>query len=144
MTDIAPKLKPEVKAAWVAALRSGEYEQGTGRLASFSRGPEKKERFCCLGVLCEVAIKSADDSPIRRVKEKLFGSQGTTVYFYDGETSHLPLRVTTWAWGGGLRSKVSYGDPAVMYEGDVMSLSILNDKYHLNFDEIADIIEEQL
>jgi hypothetical protein len=78
------------------------------------------------------------------VKEKLFGSQGTTVYFYDGETSHLPPRVTAWAWDAGLRSKVSYGDPAVMYNGILTSLSILNDQSHLNFDEIADIIEEQL
>lgn len=33
---------------WCAALRSGEYKQGTGKLRS------KDDAFCCLGVLCDV------------------------------------------------------------------------------------------
>ncbi len=33
---------------WIAALESGEYEQGAGQLA-------QDGYFCCLGVLCEVA-----------------------------------------------------------------------------------------
>jgi hypothetical protein len=37
----------EVRDRWVAALRSGEYEQGTGEF-------EHKGRYCCLGVLCDV------------------------------------------------------------------------------------------
>lgn len=36
------------KAEWVAALRSGEYAQGTGLLRDFDN------RFCCLGVLCDL------------------------------------------------------------------------------------------
>lgn len=42
-------MDPEIKAKWIAALRSGEYKQGTGRLYDDLTG-----RFCCLGVLCEV------------------------------------------------------------------------------------------
>jgi hypothetical protein len=38
-----------IKKKWVAALRSGKYKQGTGRLYQ-----EKKNAFCCLGVLCRV------------------------------------------------------------------------------------------
>lgn len=38
---------------WVEALRSGEYEQGHGRLRSEIGG---KSTHCCLGVACEVAI----------------------------------------------------------------------------------------
>jgi hypothetical protein len=38
----------EQKAAWVAALRSGEYQQGAGRLRSANG------EFCALGVLCHV------------------------------------------------------------------------------------------
>lgn len=38
----------ELKDKWVSALRSDEYKQGRGRL--FSNG-----KYCCLGVLCEVA-----------------------------------------------------------------------------------------
>jgi hypothetical protein len=34
------KMDPEVKAVWIAALRSGKYQQGRG--------------FCCHGVLCDL------------------------------------------------------------------------------------------
>lgn len=37
----------EIKAKWVAALRSGEFKQGKHYL-------HKGETFCCLGVLCEI------------------------------------------------------------------------------------------
>jgi hypothetical protein len=37
-----------LKAKWVAALRSGEYQQGKGKF-------EHDGKFCCLGVLCKVA-----------------------------------------------------------------------------------------
>lgn len=39
----------DLKARWVAALRSGEYKQGRGQLQ------DTKNRYCCLGVLCRVA-----------------------------------------------------------------------------------------
>lgn len=42
------KLKPEIKKKWTDALRSGEYEQGTGALKTHG------EKYCCLGVLCDV------------------------------------------------------------------------------------------
>lgn len=38
----------ELKAKWVAALRSGEYRQGVGYLNA-------KDGFCCLGVLCDIS-----------------------------------------------------------------------------------------
>jgi hypothetical protein len=43
-------LNEELKAKWIAALRSGEYTQIKGVL----RGANG-EGHCCLGVLCEVA-----------------------------------------------------------------------------------------
>jgi hypothetical protein len=136
-------MRPEIKAAWLTALRSGEYEQGIGRLGMRDR--DGQEKFCCLGVLCEVAIRSDQESPIRRVKEMMFGQEGKNTYFYDGDTSHLPPRVTAWAWGNGkFRSALSYGDPVIEYEGQLVSLSELNDQRHLSFNEIADVIEEQL
>ena len=48
-------MTPELKARWVAALRSGEYEQGGGALRR-SR-PQRPDEFCCLGVLCDL-VKS--------------------------------------------------------------------------------------
>ena len=37
----------ELKDQWVAALRSGKYEQGRGLLL-------KDDKFCCIGVLCDI------------------------------------------------------------------------------------------
>lgn len=40
-------MSPELKAKWVAALRSGEYKQGREVLRN-------GDQFCCLGVLCDI------------------------------------------------------------------------------------------
>lgn len=48
-------MKPEVKEKWVAALRSGEYQQGLNVLAH--RDDEGAMSYCCLGVLCDLAVK---------------------------------------------------------------------------------------
>jgi hypothetical protein len=40
----------QLKAAWIEALRSGEYRQGKGKL-------QDEDTFCCLGVLCLAAEK---------------------------------------------------------------------------------------
>ena len=42
------KLDPELKAKWLAALRSDEYKQGKYCL-------NIEGEFCCLGVLCDIA-----------------------------------------------------------------------------------------
>ena len=44
-------MKVDVKRAWVTALRSGAYPQGTGLL---KRGEGATATYCCLGVLAEV------------------------------------------------------------------------------------------
>lgn len=43
-------------AVWVAALRSGEYEQGTTMLHPTMLYPTRlnANRFCCLGVMCDI------------------------------------------------------------------------------------------
>lgn len=47
-------LDAKLKAKWIEALRSGEYEQGK---FSFELGG----RFCCLGVLCRVMGQSTKE-----------------------------------------------------------------------------------
>ena len=42
-------MTPELKSKWLAALRSGKYQQGHETLHPTF------DRFCCLGVLCDVA-----------------------------------------------------------------------------------------
>lgn len=46
----------ELKTKWVKALRSGDYEQGKNSL-------RKNDKYCCLGVLCE--IQGADFGEIK-------------------------------------------------------------------------------
>lgn len=41
-----------IKEKWITALRSGNFKQGRGALRS--QAEDGSERFCCLGVLCEV------------------------------------------------------------------------------------------
>jgi hypothetical protein len=131
------KMNPEVKAQWVAALRSGEYEQGRDALTL-------EGKYCCLGVLCDLAVKSGQDV---RVKMETLANQ----IRYDGETDIAPASVVNWA---GLDS----GNPAVRMTareafpekygsdpgaGDFqLSLAELNDGGK-TFSEIADIIEEE-
>lgn len=49
-------MNPERKAEVVAALRSGKYQQGRNYLAK--RGSDGIVRYCCLGVMCELAVRA--------------------------------------------------------------------------------------
>jgi hypothetical protein len=44
-------MKKEIADLWIAALKSNKYEKGKYVL-------EKNDTFCCLGVLCDVALKN--------------------------------------------------------------------------------------
>lgn len=119
-------MKADVKEKWVAALRSGNYQQGMRKL----RG---SHTFCCLGVLCDIAAREG-------VVEAL-QSESTSIYRYqapDGEWSQtsLPNAVMDWA---GLQSN----DPLVVAEGCGVRLSELNDGGS-PFEKIASLIEEHL
>lgn len=48
MPDLSPA---EARADWIAALRSGNYQQGTGKLCDTT-----DNTYCCLGVLVDRAI----------------------------------------------------------------------------------------
>ena len=54
-------MNADLKARWIAALRSGEFKQAFGEL-------QKNDGYCCLGVLCKVAgrtpTNSADDTTL--------------------------------------------------------------------------------
>jgi hypothetical protein len=54
-------LNAEVKAKWVAALRSGKYRQGVGSLKQ--RDDHRHNKLCCLGVLGELcSLPGTDDN----------------------------------------------------------------------------------
>lgn len=75
-----------VKTKWVDALRSGEYKQGKGQLQT------KSGNFCCLGVLCDLAVQEGVlDAP------ELIDGETFSGYRYEGEAALLPKSVQAWA-----------------------------------------------
>jgi hypothetical protein len=104
-------MKKKIAMRWVAALRSGKYRQGSGRLLL-----EDGSR-CCLGVLCDLVPagrKSLRSSPVAPLLPDSVVSE------VDMNSRHGVLRVS-----------VDTGT----------SLDWLNDSGEYTFDEIADIIQ---
>lgn len=117
----------QIRTRWTAALRSGEYEQGNDQL--YDGG-----KYCCLGVLCDLARE------IGLVSLDYDDERGE--FYYAGEQNYLPEVVREWA---GLLGK----DPAVSvrFTGGLTpragetELSALNDEYSASFTQIADAID---
>ena len=73
---------------WVKALRSGEYKQGKELL-------REGDKFCCLGVACELAVKEGIiNNP--KIIQKPFVSHVSPLYEYEKKTTHLPEKVMKW------------------------------------------------
>lgn len=124
-------MNEEIKAKWIAALRSGKYVQGVERL---HRKSLNNDEFCCLGVLCEIA---ADNDVVDRVgTDYSIGYWNRMTEGYASWAS-LPTSVMLWA---GLRQD----DPVINPFESATTLSNLNDSQRLSFDEIATVIEEAL
>ncbi len=107
-------MNPKIKAKWVKALRSGDYKQGRLRL-------RKKDKFCCLGVLCNL---HAQAHPAIAAKEK---SPET----YLGNIAVLPGLVEKWS------------GVYVTYDLTTKNDGTEGEKKH-NFNQIADYIEKHL
>lgn len=138
MTTTTKRMRPSVKKKWLAALRSGEYKQGSGALRTAD------DRFCCLGVLCDLYAKEKEipwePNP-----------DSTANYMFEGKTELPSDQVKAWA---GLYDE----NPSVTIAGSEESLAELNDGSYprgtdedgdpvtsaANFEEIALLIEEQL
>ena len=121
-------MKQEIKERWVEALRSGKYEQGTGTLTTGSG------RYCCLGVLCDLAVADGAIEPPTLVEA---GDDGDRLA-YRNETEHLPRAVQLWA--GLDQDSPEVHDPDEDYWKELVGL---NDDVGLTFHEIADLIEAQ-
>lgn len=138
-------MDPQVREAWVKALRSGEYPQATKYLHVEGKG------FCCLGVLCDLAVKDgAIPAPVsmRRgdIRVWVYGNHDDAA---EASFTSLPYAVCDWA---GL--SLDNTDPIIaMRETDedgndagtgFHPASDLNDNLHLTFAEIADAIAEDV
>lgn len=120
------KLKPDVKTAWLAALRSGEYEQTTGSLISGGITGCSNPRYCCMGVLCEL-------SAVARIEWNTLGLPPMNVAEWALENPS-----NTWA----IELDEPDRDSAATVDGIPYSfISNLNDRNGLTFPQIADMIE---
>lgn len=115
-------MNQQIKEKWLEALRSGKYKQGSFRLRK-SEG----NRFCCLGVLCDLYFEDHDEDWV----EGVYGWEANEI----GEMYVLPRRVMEWA-------DLDDCNPG-MYTSFV-PISELNDIQEYEFEELADLIEEQL
>jgi hypothetical protein len=130
-------MNSKVKEAWVNALRSGKYEQGSERLRSVSG-------YCCLGVLCDIYAQEHNTEWKFRGNEETH-LQPMDYWYYEGESEFLPESVMDWAElktnNPQLRVDVEEdGEDNWNYNDDV---SNLNDSGY-TFTTIADLIEAQL
>src|SRR3954466_4218538 len=91
-TTAIGKLRPEVKEKWVAALRSGEYKQGRSYL--HSQNPDGEDRFCCLGVLCELAVQEGRVA----VNQEGQAAGGVTAFYYGNSISYPDDSLLDWAY----------------------------------------------
>lgn len=120
-------MDPNVKQIWTTALRSGKYQQTEGLLKRKENG---KWGHCCLGVLCDEAVKAGvklNTYECTREDDKTIDMAFDDVY------SVLPIAVQRWA---GLPDP----NPTIGKE----AASHLNDYDRLTFGEIADLIDENL
>lgn len=117
------KLNPNARK-WIKALRSGKYKQAREKLCKVdSKG---NERFCCLGVACDLFIKSGGDL---ESEDSIDGFR-----WYGSDDSSLPGAVQSWL---GLSSDT--GNLIPFSFGN--SLAGKNDN-GASFKQIADIIEK--
>lgn len=124
----------EIGLMWVAALRSGEYEQG--REALLCGGA-----YCCLGVLCDLHLKATGQGRWAVPPDEM-PNAASYVVGDSCETDHPPMPVLRWS---GLST-----DLAVLLDGfdgegpAEVELIALNDARRWTFSQIADAIEANL
>jgi hypothetical protein len=116
-------MKTEIADLWIAALRSGKYQQ-TKDVLNDGIG------MCCLGVLCDLHAQAHPDSP------------GWDNGNYLDEEENLPQAVAEWA-GMALGDDPGTLFLPVMHKGEPYThLAKLNDN-GMTFPEIAAVIEER-
>ncbi len=107
-------MKEVVKDKWVAALRSGNYEQASGVLYD-GKG------YCCLGVLCDVM----------GLKPEQHDTNFSSEYTFGDESGVLPPAVMEKAGIRFANGGYAYARKALSHDNDRGK----------SFNEIADIIE---
>lgn len=107
-------MNQEIKAKWVAALRSGQYKQGKECLRN------EENHFCCLGVLCDIIDNTKwrpNNMPDKPFKYGVVG---------DSDHNYLPTYIAR---------------KAELLRNQEVDLSLMNDRGN-SFERIAKHIED--
>lgn len=110
---------------WVAALRSGQYQQGREFLRS-------NDKFCCWGVACEISGLGKWSVPTQPQSVQAFDA-GNLVPMI----GNPPVKVIDWV-GEEFEQSIVFSR---LQEFDLIAL---NDCEEFTFDQIADVIEAKL
>lgn len=113
-------MKKEIKDKWVRALELGEYEQEQGYL-------RRANKFCCLGVLCDLYSKEEGISTKWEPR-----NERHQIYEFSNAACILPQDVQDWA---GMNSGCGY------IKSMNFDLGGLNDQGK-TFKEIATVIRD--
>lgn len=116
----------EHRRLWIAALRSGEFQQTTGTM---ERRIATTVEHCCLGVACRTAMQHGIRLSVSLVEG---ANPRAQVAFFDGACGVLPTKVVKWL--GSNRD-----DP----HWESIAASVLNDSGK-TFEGIADLAERHL
>jgi hypothetical protein len=115
------KKQEAVVSRWLKALRSGQYKQGKEWL--HHKNEKGQDRYCCLGVLCDLAVKA------RVISAPVLTDDA---FVYGKEDTHLPPKVREWAGIKTPNGDLAFGD----------SLAEMNDDGK-KFTTIAKLIESK-
>ena len=110
--------RAEIMTEWTRRLESGDYLQGRGKL-------QEQDRYCCLGVLCEIAVEQGV------IQQPRFVGGVVTYGYYN--TSVLPDSVAHWA---GITPEGRLSQSIETWE----DLTELNDNAGYSFKQIAEVI----
>lgn len=105
---------------WIENLRSGNYKQGKFQLCH-------KDRYCCLGVLCETILEFDRNffEIEHRHESKIF----------DDSLAFLPERA---------KMLLGMSEEGSTFQQNGRALTYMNDHQHKTFKEIADYIEQNV
>lgn len=138
-TALKTTMNTEVKEKWIAALRSGKYEQGSEKLRSVTG-------YCCLGVLCDLYSQEQNQEWEFRGAFEEENTQPMDYWYFDGQGEFLPETVREWAGLSIASPKVKVNVTGEDDEDDWFynnEIANLNDSGY-TFNALADLIEEQL
>lgn len=145
-------MKQEIAERWAGKLESGDYPQTTGALNRVVGDGDKPIGFCCLGVLCEIAVEDGI------VTKKLRSPYADAMWYgrensldFNGSTAFLPPEVYKWA---GLKGDSVWFDVTEIVDTlnddtevielkdgrKIASAISLNDSGALNFKQIAELV----